>query len=565
MNLQDLLELFGMVIGGLGLFLYGMSTLSQSLQTLGSSVIKQAINYITANRIFACIVGIVVTFLVQSSSVSTVMMSSFVNSGLMTLTQGVGFIFGANIGTTSTAWLISLKIGDYGLLMVGIGVIPLLFIKRPRWKLVGRLLFAVGLIFFGLNSMSAGFVPLRDSQGFRDFMTIFHGGSIFSIMGGMLVGCIATMVVQASAATLAITISLASIGAITYDTAVALVLGENIGTTITLWLASLSGGRLTKQVALAHTMFNVTGCIIVLFIFRWYIEFINFLVVSGDARSFIETPEGRFYPHVGVHIAMAHTMFNICMTILALPLLNYLVRFVRWVIPDAKKENPEQTLQFFANLPNFSAVLVIKQAQLVLAHMQELVVESVRLAGDVLTSKEIELKKMERIVEIENICDQIQKEIMIYLDKVMQQEISEADTRSLKMFIVCSDELESISDYAANIVKYRMRLDENNIKLKRESRELLAGIVTQIIEFTQQTSSWLEESTKLELEPIITQYRKLTAMANDVRDQHLEMVQKKQYPPLFALTFSDIMVSLRRIKNHTMNIAEAISGGVANF
>ena len=208
---------------------------------------------------------------------------------------------------------------------------------------------------------------------------------------------------------------------------------------------------------------------------------------------------------------------------------------------------------------------MIKQAQLVLAHMQELVVESVRLAGDVLTSKEIELKKMERIVEIENICDQIQKEIMIYLDKVMQQEISEADTRSLKMFIVCSDELESISDYAANIVKYRMRLDENNIKLKRESRELLAGIVTQIIEFTQQSSSWLEESTKLELEPIITQYRKLTAMANDVRDQHLEMVQKKQYPPLFALTFSDIMVSLRRIKNHTMNIAEAISGGVANF
>ena len=234
-------------------------------------------------------------------------------------------------------------------------------------------------------------------------------------------------------------------------------------------------------------------------------------------------------------------------------------------LTHTKKENPEQTLQFFANLPNFSAVLVIKQAQLVLAHMQELVVESVRLAGDVLTSKEIELKKMERIVEIENICDQIQKEIMIYLDKVMQQEISEADTRSLKMFIVCSDELESISDYAANIVKYRMRLDENNIKLKRESRELLAGIVTQIIEFTQQTSSWLEESTKLELEPIITQYRKLTAMANDVRDQHLEMVQKKQYPPLFALTFSDIMVSLRRIKNHTMNIAEAISGGVANF
>ncbi len=560
---MDLFKMFYTMLGGLGLFLYGMNTLSQGLQTLGSGFIKRAINYITANRILACLVGVIVTFLVQSSSVSTVMMSSFVNAGLMTLTQGVGFIFGANIGTTSTAWLITLQVGKYGLLLIGIGVIPLLFVKKPTFKLVGRVLFALGLIFSGLTWMSEAFKPLRDSEGFIHFMTFFSGGTFLSIAGCMLMGCLATMVVQASAATLAITISLAQIGAISYETAVGLVLGENIGTTVTLWLASLSGGRVTKQVALAHTMFNLTGCVIVLFIFRWYIEFINLMVFTGDARY---CNDAGFRPYVGIHIAMAHSLFNICMTILFLPLLGYLVRFVRWIIPDEKEpESHEQTLQYFTNLPNFSAVLVIKQAQLIIQHMQQLVAESVRLAGEVLCSRDLETKKMERIIEIEAICDQIQKEIMLYLDKVMQQEISAKDTQSLKTFIVCSDELESISDYAANIVKYRMRLEENNIKLKKESRELIEDIVKQIVDFTAESEKWLSNPESLDLAPIAARYRILTSLANDVRNKHLEMVQKKQYPPLFALTFSDIMVSLRRIKNHTMNVAEAVAGGVANF
>ncbi len=560
---MDLFKMFCYLLGGLGLFLYGMNTLSQALQTLGSGFIKRAINYITANRIFACLVGVIVTFLVQSSSVSTVMMSSFVNAGLMTLTQGVGFIFGANIGTTSTAWLITLgKVSKYSLPLIGLGAISLLFVKKPNWKLVGRVLFSVGLIFLGLQWMSEAFAPLRESPGFLRFMAYFSANNIFSLAGCMMLGCVATMIVQASAATLAITITLAATGSITYETAVGLVLGENIGTTITLWLASLSGGRVTKQVALAHTMFNVTGCIIVLFIFRWYIEFINMMVFTGDARY--HTAD-NYYPNVGVHIAMAHTLFNVCMTILFLPLLQYLVRFVRWLIPDEAPESHAQTLEFFSNLPNFSAVLVIKQGQLVIMHMQEIVAESVRLAGEVLCSPALEREKMERIVEIEEICDEIQKEIMLYLDKVMQQEISAKDTQMLKTLIVCSDELESISDYAASIVKYRMRLEENNIKLKEESRELISEIVRLIVEFTADIKDWLNAIEPLELAPIAARYRILTSLANDVRNKHLEMVQKKQYPPLFALTFSDIMVSLRRIKNHAMNVAEALAGGVANF
>ncbi|MEA4863693.1 MAG: Na/Pi cotransporter family protein [Victivallaceae bacterium] len=559
---MDLFKMFCSLLGGLGLFLYGMNTLSQSLQTLGSGFIKRAINYITANRILACLVGVIVTFLVQSSSVSTVMMSSFVNAGLMTLTQGVGFIFGANIGTTSTAWLLTLQVSKYGLLLIGIGSIPLLFVKKPTLKLVGRVLFAVGLIFFGLQWMSEAFKPLRESPEFLHFMTFFTGDSILSLAGCMMLGCVATMVVQASAATLAITMSLAATGAISYETAVGLVLGENIGTTITLWLASLSGGRVTKQVALAHTMFNVTGCVIVLFIFRWYIEFINMMVFTGDARYH---DAENYYPNVGVHIAMAHTLFNVCMTIFFLPLLQYLVKFVRWLLPDETPESHAQALEFFSNLPNFSAVLVIKQGQLVIMHMQEIVAESVRLAGEVLCSPCLEREKMERIIEIEEVCDEIQKEIMLYLDKVMQQEISAKDTQTLKTLIVCSDELESISDYAASIVKYRMRLEENNIKLKEESRELISEIVRLIVEFTAEIKDWLNSAEAIELAPIAARYRILTSLANDVRNKHLEMVQKKQYPPLFALTFSDIMVSLRRIKNHAMNVAEALAGGIANF
>ena len=505
----------------------------------------------------------IVTFLVQSSSVSTVMMSSFVNAGLMTLTQGGRLYFWREhrnhqhgVADNHEGQPVQSAVYRHR------GRYRCCSSKKPTAKLVGKVLFAVGLIFFGLQWMSEAFAPLRNNPGFLKVMSYFSADDIFSLAGCMLLGCVATMIVQASAATLAITITLAATGAITYETAVGLVLGENIGTTITLWLASLSGGRVTKQVALAHTMFNVTGCIIVLFIFRWYIEFINLMVFTGDARY--HTAD-NYYPNVGVHIAMAHTLFNVCMTIFFLPLLQYLVKFVTWAIPEEKQESHAQTLEFFSNLPNFSAVLVLKQGQLVLLHMQDIVSESVRLAGEVLCSPQLEREKMERIIEIEEMCDQIQKEIMLYLDKVMQQEISAEDTQTLKKLIVCSDELESISDYAANIVKYRMRLEENNIKLREDSRELISEIVRMIVEFTAEIKVWLASTEPIDLAPIAARYRILTSLANDVRNKHLEMVQKKQYPPLFALTFSDIMVSLRRIKNHAMNVAEALAGGVANF
>jgi phosphate:Na+ symporter len=550
----DYFKMFYLVLGGLGLFLFGMKQLSQSLQSLGSPIIRKIINYVTANRVLAVIVGTVVTCFVQSSSVSTVMMSGFVNAGLMNLSQAVGFIFGANIGTTITGWIISLKIGKYGLLMIGLGAFPMLFSSNAKVKNISRLMFALGMVFFGLEFMSSAFKPLRGNPDFRQFMAYFSADSPLTILACFGMGCILTMIIQSSSAMLGITIALASQGAITFPTAAALVLGENIGTTVTLWIATIGANKATKRTAMAHTTFNLSGSLIIFCIFPYYLDLIEWLMPNNPA--FVN--DKGACPYAAENIAAVHTVFNVSMTILFLPFLQYLVKFVQFVIPDEGKE--KYTFHYFGSIYDLSPVMALVEARQVTRKMGELTYECLKLTTGFLLSEHADPNVADKVAKLEEKADEMQKEITLFLSNVMRLELTPQQTGDVNTLIRACDELESVTDYCANVVKYRERLDENGIKLSADSIEMLTNFTSEIESFFAETRDALEAMHLEDVEKFVAEYKRMNIDANEIRDRHLQMVQEEHYPPLFGLTFSDIMIALRRIKNHTLNIADAVHG-----
>ena len=256
---MDTFKIIYTLLGGLGIFFFGMKQMSDALQQAAGDVITRVINSLTSNRILAVTVGVIVTMIVQSSSVTTVMVVGFVNAGLMQLTQAIGVILGSNIGTTITGWIISIKVGKYGLLFIGLGIFPSLFSKNNKIQNIGRVVFGVGMIFFGLQLMSGAFKPLRTNEEFLNMISYFSGNHYGSYLASILVGCLLTVIVQSSSAMLGITIALSVSGVISFSTAVALVLGENVGTTITALLASVGTSTNAKRAARAHALFNLFG------------------------------------------------------------------------------------------------------------------------------------------------------------------------------------------------------------------------------------------------------------------------------------------------------------------
>ncbi|MGL5797263.1 MAG: Na/Pi cotransporter family protein, partial [Cetobacterium sp.] len=291
------LDIFFKVLGGLGLFLYGMENMSKGMQKMAGERLKKILAMLTTNRLLAIVMGVFVTGLVQSSSVSTVMTIGFVNASLLSLKQALGVILGANIGTTITGWILVLKIGKYGLPMAGAAAISTMFFTSEKARTRAMAIMGLGLIFFGLELMSDGLKPLRALPEFVSLFHAFTADTYLGVLKAAAVGALLTAVVQSSSATLGITITLAVQGLIDYPTAVALVLGENVGTTITALLASLNATANAKRAAYAHTIINITGVLWATTIFRPYLKFLETILDPTN--------------NLTAAIATAHTMFNI--------------------------------------------------------------------------------------------------------------------------------------------------------------------------------------------------------------------------------------------------------------
>lgn len=291
MDIALITDILLKVIGGLGIFLLGMKNMSEGMQAVAGERLRKLISSVTDNRLMACGIGTAITCLVQSSSVTTVMVVGLVNAGFMTLVQAIGVILGANIGTTITGWILVLKIGKYGLPILGICAIVYLFSRKEKLRYIAMAIMGIGMVFFGLELMSGGFKPLRTMPEFVAWFSKFSAGTYFGVFKCILAGCIVTMIVQSSSATLGITIGLACTGIISFYTAAALILGENIGTTITAKLASIGATTNARRAANAHMIFNVLGVIWIATVFPWYSRIVNKTVgLNSNALVVVKAP-----------------------------------------------------------------------------------------------------------------------------------------------------------------------------------------------------------------------------------------------------------------------------------
>lgn len=555
----DWFTLFYTLIGGIALFIFGMKFLSDGLQSMASGVIKRAIDVLARNRVLAVLMGVVVTMLVQSSSISTVMMSGFVNAGLMSLSQGIGFIFGANIGTTVTGWIISIKVGKYGLLLLGLGFFPMFFAKKDRAKNIGKLLFALGFIFYGLDLMSEAFKPLRTNEAFISALAVFDASVWYSRLAVFAIGCALTMIIQSSSAMLGITIALATTGVISFETAAALVLGENIGTTITLWVASAGNGTLARRTALSHTSFNVFGVLIAFLIFPVYVRFVD-LIIAGDPNFIVGVGEEATRPYMAVHIAAVHTVFNIGMTLLFLPFIQYIERFVCWVFPEAKEEEPR--LSYFKSHVATSPELSILEGQMILEQLGSVVSEMMDKTGSFDQPVEKDSDFAREISDAEDITDTMQYEITIFLSQILRESLSLKQSTRVQGIIRIADELESVGDYCERIVHHRIRLEEQGTHMPSDITDNMNAYWIKVSQFFQTLVGWLDEERPSQYEKQVRKaYVDLSIEADDLKDRHYQYLKDNQCDPKLILVYSDISMAIKRIKNHTMNIYEAMIGG----
>lgn len=540
------------VLGGLGVFFLGMKFLSESLQAVAGDFIRKIINWLTSNRILAVLVGTLVTTIVQSSSVTTVMVVGMVNAGLMNLTQSIGVIFGANIGTTITGWIIAIKVGKYGLLFIALGAFPMFFTKNDNWKAAGKLLVALGFVFLGLKFMSGAFKPLRTDPDFLSLLHYFTADTYLSVLGCIAVGCLLTIIVQSSSAMLGITIALATTGVITFQTAMALVLGENIGTTITAILASIGANTNAKRAARAHACFNLLGVFVMSIIFWNFVEFVDYLI-GGDPNMLDAQGEK---PNIASHIAFGHSMFNVTASILFLPFLGYLAQFVTWITP-AKGEEKERLLSFAPT--NTVPALALEQAQMEVDRMLVDLKSLLSTTKEYISLTKDNPKLLDTIVATEDRFDVEQKNLTLYLCNVMESALTPEQSALGYSLIRTSDEIESVSDYCvvlAKLFKKTFKTDQKPISGKAQGEFL--ELMQEVNAYYDMVMAFNENSSLDSLEEYKIKSHQINTHAERIRDRHLERIKAGECHPITGLTFSDMILAARRIKNHSVNIMDSM-------
>ncbi|MBC8372191.1 MAG: Na/Pi cotransporter family protein, partial [Planctomycetes bacterium] len=405
--------MFFNVIAGLGVFLLGMKYMSEGLQTIAGRRLRTMIGAATSNRFAGMAVGTGVTCLVQSSSVTTVMVVGFVTAGFMTLTQAIGVIMGANIGTTITGWILALKIGKYGLPIMGVAALVFRFANKDRLKFLAMAVMGMGMIFFGLELMKNGFKPIRGMEDFEAWFSTFSADTYLGVLKCAAVGCVLTMIVQSSSATLGITIGLASTGVIPFHTAAALVLGENIGTTITAYLASIGTTTNAKRAAYAHVIFNVLGVIWITALFRPYVYLVEQFIRIDPYATTTAVEGGKDvvnFPHVTAAIAAVHTGFNVANTLLFLPFTNQLAALLTRFVPDRDfKETPHLTMldSHLADTP----VIGIEQSRKEVNRMADTLDNMLPRLREVIADGATDEKNIQKIFHKEEVLDIMQKEV----------------------------------------------------------------------------------------------------------------------------------------------------------
>ncbi len=538
MNITNILSL----LGGLALFLYGMQMMSGGLEAAAGNKMKQILEKLTANRFLAVAVGAAITAVIQSSSATTVMVVGFVNSGMMTLSQAVWIIMGANIGTTITGQLIALDVGMLAPLFAFIGVSMVVFLKNPKSHHYGEILAGLGVLFIGMGMMSDSMRPLREVPEFVDLMTKFSNPVI-----GIGVGALFTAVIQSSSASVGILQSLASNGLIGLGDAVFVLFGQNIGTCITAVLAAIGTSRNAKRTTLIHLSFNVIGTTI-----------FTIVCLLFPLTALVES----FTPgNAPAQIANMHTLFNIVTTVLLLPFGQYLAVLAEKILPDSKLEAQEEGLLAFTNdefMRNnlqlgFSAVY-LKQLGEEIGKMLRLAKDNVDLCFQAIIDKDLDAAA--KADETEETIDLMNKELGRYISKILIHDKTGNDIEAIEEYFRVIGNIERIGDHAVNIGGYVYVMEKNDITFSEGAQEELRKM-QDICELAMNLLSNMEDEPTEWLSKIAALEQQMDDMTENYRENHIKRMKKGLCSEQGCILFSELLTDYERMGDHILNIAQA--------
>jgi Na/Pi-cotransporter len=534
------------ILGGLGLFLYGMKMMSEGLENIAGNRMRTILEKATSNRFVGIIIGALVTCIIQSSSATTVMLVSFVNASLLTITQAIGVIMGANIGTTITAQMISLNVEELAPLIIFIGVFMNLVFKKRSIKNIGYILLGFGILFFGISVMGSPLKELAQTDWFQSTLITFKNPVL-----ALLVGLILTSIIQSSSATTGMVVTLYLSGVdLPFKTAAFIVLGSHIGTCITAVLASLPASRESKRVAMAHVLFNVFGtafwCLL-LFIFPSILTWIQ-NSWSGGARQ----------------IAMFHTISAVSTVIILVPFVKQIARIVKKLIPELPDENlnVKKLIYLDQSVLQMPAVAV-SQVHLEFCRMGKITSDNLNLAVESFFEKD--LIKAEKVLETEELINYLNHQMITWLVKIQDLNLSASDKLKISTMFRTSSDIERIGNHAENIAEYTILVEKYNADISPEAlKELkkLSDVITQIMD---KSLIIFEKNDFDSLDEVILLEQETDSLAKEAVENHIRRLKKKKCDPRGGVIFTDMVSDLERCADHANNIAHSLGNGSLNL
>ena len=542
-------------LGGLGLFLFGIKSMSEGLQATAGDRLRLILEKGTRTPFRGVITGALVTALIQSRSGTTVLTVGLVNAGLLRLRQAIGVIMGANIGTTITAYLIGFKLSNYALPLIALGVLLLFFFKNKRINYLGQILFGFGLLFYGMDVMGDGMKPLRNSPFFIDLMSNVEHNALL----GVFIGAIFTAVVQSSSATIGVLQELANQGVVTYFQAVPILFGDNIGTTITAILASLGASIAARRTALTHLLFNVVGTCIFLPLF--YLGFFTEVVRLFTDFIYVLLPgfDGTWETlNIKMQIAQTHGVFNISNTIIQLPFVGLLATIVSKLVPgeestiDSKPQYLEPRL--LGNAP-----VAIANASRELLRMGRIASDTFNYAVDFLFTQNQESLQMAR--QFEDAVDRLEAEITNYTLKATgSKKLSDELSRRSYVILQVVGDLERVGDHSDNLLELTEYAIENNVKFSEIAQEDLKKMIKEVKGILAKSLEALKTENKQLAQEVVANDDLIDQMEKDLRRSHIIRLNEGACSGNASTVFLGILSNLERIGDHAVNIAEYVLG-----
>ena len=551
------MDIFGILtmVGGLALFLYGMNTMGDGLVMLSGGKLEQVLERLTKKRIMALLLGALVTAVIQSSSATTVMVVGFVNSGIMKLTQAVGIIMGANIGTTITSWILSLtgissgnvfikllKPSSFSPVLAAIGIICMMTGKDgSRKKTIGSILLGFAVLMFGMETMSGAVSPLKDNSTFTGMLTAFSNPVL-----GMAAGAVLTAIIQSSSASVGILQALCMSGAVTYGTALPIIMGQNIGTCVTALISSVGASKNAKRAAFIHLYFNLIGTVCFMSVFYLINRFLDFPFLSDTAGA--------------AGIAAIHSLFNIGCAIVLFPFADRLVDLATFTVQNAKTSEPEQILpeelaaldEHFLDNSSY-AIQLCKNAVIKMAEYSK---TAILLAMEV--QAEYAGEKVAEVIRLEQLVDQFEDVIGTYLVKLAGKDLSREDSHLLSVLLHCISDIERISDHAINITEAVDKMQKQGLEFTSQGKQELDSLgiaIRDILTMTQNALSTGNTTTAADVEPL---EEVIDDLVMEMKQRHIVRLRSGNCSMEAGLLLEDILTNYERVSDHCSNIAAAL-------